>query len=259
MNPLILVNQIPDDFIGGLWFIVENNYLLFFEGIKFTLIISVSGTVLGLFVAFLLVILKIQKANTSQSSVSSVLITIGKVFSTSYIEFFRGTPMLVQAAIFYYGLASIGIHLHILLAGIIIVTLNTAAYLAEVLRSGINAIPKGQWEASKAIGLSTRQTYQHIIFPQVLKNMAPAIGNELIVNIKDTAVLSVIGVAELFYMGKSVAGTYYRFTESYVTVAIIYLVLVLITTRILNVILRAMHSTSDTMLNSESSLEVHYE
>ena len=91
-------------------------------------------------------------------------------------------------------------------------------------------------EAARSIGMTRGQSYIHVIFPQVIKNMIPAIGNELVVNIKDTAVLSVIGVSELFYMGKSVAGTHYRYTESFILVALIYLILVLITTRILTMI-----------------------
>ena len=131
------------------------------------------------------------------------------------------------------------------IAGIIIVTLNTAAYLTEVLRSGINAIDKGQIEGAKSIGLTRRQMFQYIIFPQVIKNMLPAIGNELVVNIKDTAVLSVIGVSELFYMGKSVAGTYYRYTESFVLVALVYLITVLITTRLLTLFVKVINGKNN--------------
>ena len=93
-------------------------------------------------------------------------------------------------------------------------------------------------EAARSIGLSRGQSFRYVIFPQAIKNMVPAIGNELVVNIKDTAVLSVIGVSELFYMGKSIAGTYYRYTEAFFIVAIIYLILVLITTRILTLVVK---------------------
>jgi len=146
--------------------------------------------------------------------------------------------MMVQAMIFFYGFARIGFRMPIIVAGLVIVSLNTAAYLTEVLRSGINGIDPGQMEAARAIGLSRTQAFRYVIFPQALKNMLPAIGNELVVNIKDTAVLSVIGVSELFYMGKSVAGTYYRYTEAFVLVAFIYLVIVIIMTRLLSFIVK---------------------
>ena len=240
----ILAGNIPSDFIGGILYILKNNYPLYIEGIKYTLLISITGTILGLLLALVLTIFRIQEADKRDTLLAKILKRISIVLSSSYVEFFRGTPMMVQAAIFFYGLATLGVRVPIILAGIIIVTLNTAAYLTEVLRSGINAIDKGQIEGAQSIGLTKIQMFRFIIFPQVLKNMLPAIGNELVVNIKDTAVLSVIGVSELFYMGKSVAGTYYRYTESFVLVAIIYLVLVLITTRLLTIIVKLINGES---------------
>lgn len=234
----MLLASIPSDFLGGITYILKTNYKLYLEGASFTLIIAVSGTLFGLFIAMIIIVFRIQERDPRDNNLNIWLKRFSVMISTSYVEFFRGTPMMVQAAIFYYGLAMIGIRMPIIVAGIIVVSLNTAAYLAEVLRSGINAIDKGQMEAARAIGLSRAQAFRLIIFPQVIKNMVPAIGNELVVNIKDTAVLSVIGVSELFYMAKSVAGTHYRYTESFVLVALIYLVIVLITTRLLTVIVK---------------------
>lgn len=231
----MLVSNIPQDFIGGVIYILQNNYKLYIEGASFTLIIAISGTILGLFLALVIIVFRIQEKDSRDSRFNIVAKRLSVILSSSYVEFFRGTPMMVQAAIFYYGLAMAGVRIPIILAGVIVVTLNTAAYLTEVLRAGINAIDKGQMEAAKSIGLSRSQSFIYVIFPQAIKNMIPAIGNELVVNIKDTAVLSVIGVSELFYMGKSVAGTYYRYTESFALVAVMYLVLVLITTRILTI------------------------
>lgn len=233
---MLLSGSIPKDFLGGILFIIENNYGLYFEGIKYTLLISLSGTFLGLLVSLMIVVLRIQEISERDKTSDIIFKRLMIMVSTTYVEFFRGTPMMVQAAIFYYGLSTLGVHLNILFAGIVVVTLNTAAYLTEVLRAGINSIDKGQMEAARAIGFTRGQALRYIVFPQAIKNMVPAIGNELVVNIKDTAVLSVIGVSELFYMGKSVAGTYYRYTESFFIVAIIYLILVLITTRLLTLI-----------------------
>lgn len=240
-----LTSGIPQDFFGGILHILENNYQLYLEGIKYTLIISIIGTLLGLLLALVITVFRILEIDERDTFFPRLLKRISVFLSTSYVEFFRGTPMMVQAAILYYGLSSLGVRLPIIIAGIIIVTLNTAAYLTEVLRSGINAIDKGQIEGAKSIGFTRRQMFQYIIFPQVLKNMLPAIGNELVVNIKDTAVLSVIGVSELFYMGKSIAGTYYRYTESYVLVALLYLILVLITTRLLTLFVKLLNKQSN--------------
>lgn len=244
MSMFVLSGNIPSDFAGGILFILQNNYALYYEGIKYTLLISVLGTLFGLVLALLITIFRIQETDQRDTIFTVIFKRISVILSSSYVEFFRGTPMMVQAAIFFYGLSSLGVHIPIIIAGVIIVTLNTAAYLTEVLRSGINGIDPGQIEGAKSIGLTRSQMYRYIIFPQVLKNMLPAIGNELVVNIKDTAVLSVIGVSELFYMGKSVAGTYYRYTESFILVALIYLILVLITTRLLTLLVRVINGSN---------------
>ncbi len=233
-----LLSSIPQDFLGGIFYILKENYSLYFEGIKYTVLIASLGTLFGLLIALLLTVLRIQEPSKKDRLKDRIIKRISIIISSSYVEFFRGTPMMVQAMIFFYGFARIGFRMPIIVAGLVIVSLNTAAYLTEVLRSGINGIDPGQMEAARAIGLSRTQAFRYVIFPQALKNMLPAIGNELVVNIKDTAVLSVIGVSELFYMGKSVAGTYYRYTEAFVLVAFIYLVIVIIMTRLLSFIVK---------------------
>jgi len=130
--------------------------------------------------------------------------------------------------------------------------LNTAAYLTEILRSGLQGLDKGQKEAAESLGMSTRQIYQKILFPQAFRNMIPAIGNELIVNLKDTAVLSVIGTTELFYMGRSVAGAHYRYTEAFVIVALIYLGIVMVAVYGLRKLSETMGRESTHILKSES-------
>lgn len=252
----ILGSNIPSGFLEGVYYIFKNNYELYIEGIKYTLLISIIGTLLGLLLALVITVFRIQEIDRRDTILTKMIKKISIILSSSYVEFFRGTPMMVQAAIFFYGLATIGFRIPIIIAGIIIVTLNTAAYLTEVLRSGINSIDKGQIEGAKSIGLSKTQMYRYIIFPQVLKNMFPAIGNELVVNIKDTAVLSVIGVSELFYMGKSVAGTYYRYTESFALVALIYLIIVLITTRLLSLIVKLVNKSSDYSFPQSQSIPI---
>lgn len=253
---LLLSGSIPKDFIGGSLYIIQENYPLYLEGIKYTLMISILGTAIGLLVALFIIIFRIQESDSRDNIGTRIYKRTSVIVSSSYVEFFRGTPMMVQAAIFYYGLAILGFRIPIIIAGVIIVTLNTAAYLTEVLRAGINSIDTGQMEAARSIGLSRGQSFRHVIFPQVIKNMIPAIGNELVVNIKDTAVLSVIGVSELFYMGKSVAGTYYRYTESFIIVALIYLIIVLITTRILTLIVKWVNISNRSSFPSSQSVPI---
>ena len=124
-----------------------------------------------------------------------------------YIEFFRGTPMIVQAMVIYYGSAlAFGIDMDRTTAAIFIVSINTGAYMAEIVRGGVISIEKGQFEAAQAIGMNHIQTMWNVVLPQVIRNILPATGNQFIINIKDTSVLNVIGVTELYFQTKTVAG-----------------------------------------------------
>jgi len=196
--------------------------------------------------------MKIQTLNHYGNLVTRVFKWISKRFAEMYVTVFRGTPMIVQAMLFYYGLARAGVRMPVLIAGLTVVSLNTAAYLTEILRSGLQGLDKGQKEAAESLGMSTRQIYQKILFPQAFRNMIPAIGNELIVNLKDTAVLSVIGTTELFYMGRSVAGAHYRYTEAFVIVALIYLGIVMVAVYGLRKLSETMGRESTHILKSES-------
>jgi putative lysine transport system permease protein len=152
-----------------------------------------------------------------------------------YVTIFRGTPMIVQAMIFYYGVSRLQLAWWTpLVAGLTVVTLNTTAYIAEVIRSGINGIDKGQMEAARSLGFSRRKGMFLIVMPQAIKNSLPAIGNEFIVNLKDTAVLSVIGVSELFRATQLATAPNYRTTEGFFIAAIMYLLLTYVTSKIVN-------------------------
>jgi putative lysine transport system permease protein len=118
-------------------------------------------------------------------------------------------------------------------AGIVIVSINTGAYMAEIIRAGIQSLDKGQNEAARSIGMNNFQTMLFIILPQAIKNAFPAIGNEFVVNIKDTSVLNVIGVTELFFQSTTVAGIIYRFSDTFFVTALIYLFLTYSTTLVL--------------------------
>lgn len=143
--------------------------------------------------------------------------------SSVYIAVFRGTPMIVQSMVIYYGLSQVfNINLSPMVAALFIVSINTGAYMSEIIRGGIDSIDNGQFEAAKAIGMTNFQLMQSIIFPQMFRNILPMIGNELIVNIKDTSVLNVISVTELFFISKSVAGTYSRYYEVFIITSVIY-------------------------------------
>jgi arginine/lysine/histidine/glutamine transport system substrate-binding and permease protein len=157
--------------------------------------------------------------------------------TTAYIDFFRGTPLLVQIFMIYFGLPALfksrGIDFSFerFPAAVTALSLNASAYLAEIIRSGIQSIDRGQWEAAKCLGMSNFQTMQHIIFPQAFRRIIPPLGNEFITMLKDTSLVAVIGFEELFRQGQLNVATSYRAFEIYAIVALIYLILTFVAAR----------------------------
>jgi len=233
----LTIPVIPDDFLGGTLYTLIRYGKMFLEGAALTLGISLLGTIIGFILALFLATAKIIKINPQDKMQIRILKTGLNKFSHLYITIFRGTPMIVQASFFWYGFGLFG---NALLCGLFVVSLNTAAYIAEIIRGGVNSIDKGQTEASLALGMSYFQTFVFIVFPQAIKNSMPAIGNEFVINIKDTAVLSVIGIFELFNQTKKITGMHYRQLEAYAIVAVIYLILTLSTTTVLKLIEKRM-------------------
>jgi arginine/lysine/histidine/glutamine transport system substrate-binding/permease protein len=154
-----------------------------------------------------------------------------QIASRIYIDFFRGTPLLVQIFMIYFGIPafanSIGttFTFNRFFAAILALSLNSAAYLAEIVRAGIQSIELGQREASESLGLSPLQTMRYVIFPQAFRRMIPPLGNEFITLLKDTSLVAVIGYEELFRRGQLIVAQNYRAFEIYITVALVYLVL----------------------------------
>ena len=214
--------------------IIVKYWSSFLLGVRTTLIVAILGTligfVIGLFVGGVRAI-KLDK-NTPKylKNLKRILDVIGKI----YIEVFRGTPMMVQAVFIYYLVYTNIVKWDKMFAAIFVISINTGAYMSEIVRSGIQAVDQGQSEAGRALGLSSMQTMMNIVLPQAIKNAFPAIGNELIVNIKDSSVLIIISITELMFQSNSIAGTTYKFTETYFVTAMIYLMLTLTSSYILN-------------------------
>ena len=152
----------------------------------------------------------------------------------AYVEFFRGTPMMAQAMFIYYGLfPMMGLNPSMRQSAYFILSINTGAYMAETVRGGILSIDSGQTEGAKAIGMTHVQLMLYVILPQALRNIMPQIGNNLIINIKDSCVLSVIGVAELLYKTKAAAGALYMNFETYTITMVVYFIMTFTCSRIL--------------------------
>lgn len=184
-----------------------------------------------------------------------VLLKILHIFLRCYVELFRGTPMIVQAVFIYYGLLQVfGIKMGMWQAGFFIVSINTGAYMAETVRGGIVSIDPGQTEGAKAIGMNHWQTMLHVILPQALRNIIPQIGNNFIINIKDTSVLSVISITDLFFVHKSVVGALYTYFESAAIVMVIYLTMTLFASYLLRLWEKALDGPQNYDLNTTDSL-----
>lgn len=219
--------------------IAVSNWPMFLRGALSTLEISIISTILGTVLG--LVIGIIRTIPQPERGPKKIFLKIINGLMSVYIEVFRGTPMIVQAMIIYYGVANTyGIDMDRTFAAILIVTINTGAYMSEIVRGGILSIDKGQYEAAQSIGMTHFQTMMNVVLPQVIRNILPATGNEFVINIKDTSVLNVISVTELFFATKSVAGVNYMYMETFIVAALIYLVMTFSVTRILRFIERKM-------------------
>lgn len=221
---------------------------MFLRGAGVTLLVSITGTILGSLIG--LGVGVVRTIPLPDKGGKRIILKIINFLLACYIEFFRGTPMIVQAMVIYYGLAqAYAIDLSPIVAGIVIVTINTGAYMSEIVRGGIISIDKGQFEAAQAIGMTHVQTMLNVVLPQVIRNILPATGNEFVINIKDTSVLNVISLTELFFQTKSVAGANFRYFEAFFITSIIYLVMTFTVTRILRYIERRMDGNDSYDMN----------
>ncbi len=231
---MALFEPIPD--------ILANYSEWYLRGIGVTLLLAVVGTLVGLLIGMLIGMYRVIPIERQSNRLLVVLYKIGRFLTTCYVEFFRSTPMMVQAMFIYFGIAAslFGVKLNILTAGLLIITINTGAYMAEIVRSGIISVDDGQYEAAHSVGLSHWQTMKGIILPQALRNILPTIGNEFIINMKDSCVLSIIGVTEIFYTSQTIGGAMFNVGPPFLIASVIYLVLTLLTTRILALVQRKM-------------------
>ena len=244
----------PTTFFGWVGYLVQQYGSLFLRGTGVTLLIAISGTVLGFLLGLLVAILRTIELGPRASMWKCVPLKILHGILGIYIEVFRGTPMIVQAMVIFYGAQQyLGLSMPRLAVAIFIVSINTGAYMAEIIRGGIISIDKGQAEAAHSIGLTHWQTMVSVVLPQAIRNIMPSIGNEFVVNIKDSSVLNVISVTELFFQAKSAAGTYFRYFETYFIIAVIYLVLTFTITRLLRLLEKKMDGPENYMIHGSQS------
>ena len=179
-----------------------------------------------------------------------------------YVEIFRGTPMMVQSMVIYWGyaFATGGDTLPLIPSGILIVSINTGAYMAEIVRGGIISIDRGQFEGAMSIGMTHAQTMFKVIIPQVMRNILPSVSNEFVINIKDTSVLNVIGVTELYYFAGIIKRQNFQTFQTYLVVCILYFILTFTVTRLLRWVERKLDGNENyTIFGSQTDVnaEIH--
>ncbi|MDL2258079.1 amino acid ABC transporter permease [Eubacteriales bacterium OttesenSCG-928-K08] len=233
----------------------------FLKGAGWTLLLAIIGTVGGFVIGLLIGVVRttpLYSGGQKRRSLRSVLLKIVNAILAVYIEVLRGTPMMVQAVLVFYGLMEFaGIDITSSAAGMLVITLNTGAYMAEIVRGGIQSVDPGQTEASKAIGMTHWQTMLNVVLPQTIRNILPATGNEFIVNLKDSSVLSVIMVSELFYSTQVIKSIYYRTYEPFLIAATIYLFFTFTSSRLLRLLEKRMDGPSNyTLISSATTPEL---
>lgn len=240
--------------------ILQNYWSYLLTGIGYTMLIALIGTIAGFLIGLLTGV--IRTAPKSKHSAVRVLHQIINGIIAVYIEIFRGTPMMVQSMVIYWGYAFLngGNTLPLIPAGLFIVSINTGAYMAEIVRGGIISIDKGQLEGAYSVGMTHWQSMVHVVIPQVLRNILPSISNEFVINIKDTSVLNVIGVTELYYMAGMIKRVNYKTFQTYTVVCVIYFILTFTITRLLRFLEKKLDGDNSYTIcgsGSDSQAEIH--
>ena len=228
--------SMPDDMLTQILYMFQQGKDTYLTGALTTIELAVFGTIIAFFLALLLAAVRILEIDRSDNDAIRFLKKVGVGFAKVYSTVVRGTPMLVQGVIVYYLGFNIvsGFGLSItevnalwtrFIAGLVVISLNSTAYMMEVLRGGIESVDKGQMEAARSLGLSQWQAMLKVVFPQGIKYAIPGLSNELVINIKDSSVLSVIGVFDLAFAASTVAGIYYKQLNAYLVIAVFYLIM----------------------------------
>lgn len=217
-----------------------NNYSSFFvNGTKVTILISLATLIFGSLIGMIVCMLRISNNK------------IIRFLAGSYIEFLRGTPLMVQIFIVYFGFPTLGIKFPDIgsisseyVSAVFALSINSSAYIAEILRAGIQAVDKGQMEASRSLGLNYSMSMRFVIIPQAIKNVLPALANEFIVLVKESSIVSVIGIQDLMYNAQTVSGNTYKPFEPLIVVAVIYFILTFTLSRLVSLLEKNMQTSN---------------
>ena len=217
--------------------LVEKYHKFFLEGCKNTLILALFSVLIGTLGGTLLSLCRMSKFKPL------------KYIAVAIVEFVRGTPLMVQLMFIFYGLPMIGVtfpdisfipNFSRFMAGVVAMSLNSSAYVSEIIRSGIQAVDPGQMEAARSIGFTYSESMRKGILPQAVKNILPALGNEFVTVIKESSIVSVIGIADLMFRTNDVIAVTYRSLQALLIAALLYFVMTFITGRLVSLAERKM-------------------
>ena len=251
-------STMPDDMLTQVLYMFQQGKQTYLTGIVTTIELAVFGTVIAFFLAILLVAVRIMEIDRSDNDAVRFAKKVGVGFAKFYSTVVRGTPMLVQGVIVYYlgfgVVSSFGMSITEVnaiwsrfIAGLVVVSLNSTAYMMEVLRGGIESVDPGQMEAARSLGMSQWQAMLKVVFPQGIKYAIPGLSNELVINIKDSSVLSVIGVFDLAFAASTVAGIYYKQLNAYLVAAVFYLIMTAVASWLLGLFAKRMNVAATTL------------
>lgn len=235
--------------------ILSKYYPWILRGVGYTMLVALLGTIAGLVIGILIGVFR--TVPTPRNKFLKVLKKVADIILSAYVEVFRCTPMMVQAMVIFWGFALLngGKTLDVTWSGLLIVSINTGAYMAEIVRGGIISIDNGQFEGAHAIGMSHTKTMTYVVIPQALRNILPSVSNEFVINIKDTSVLNVIGFTELFFQAKTIVTMTYQTFATYLLVAAIYFVLTYGITLLLRFIEKKMDGKKDYQVQGSGNMD----
>ncbi|MFI3172387.1 MAG: amino acid ABC transporter permease [Eubacteriales bacterium] len=215
-------------------FIYDDRYMLLVKGLQNTLILTFFSLIIGVILGIVIALVRVtwDKNKTSVHGLPKLCLGMGNTLAKTYLTVIRGTPLVVQIMIIFFVL--LASTRNKILVGCIAFGINSGAYVAEIIRAGIMSIDDGQMEAGRSIGFGYVSTMRYIILPQAFKNVLPTLGNEFIVLIKETAVVGYIGLSDLTYAGNTIGGITYEYLYPLLAVAMIYLILVIAITTLIN-------------------------
>ena len=226
------------EFIQTIGLLLQRYSSFFVDGVRNTLVIATFSVLLGTLFGVFMAIARMSKIKPL------------KIIATVYIEFIRGTPLMVQLMFIFYGLPKVGItfpdiawipNFSRFAAGIVAMSMNSCAYVAEIIRSGIQAVDKGQMEAARSIGFTYGESMKMVVLPQAVKNILPALGNEFVTVIKESSIVSVIGIGDLMFRTNDVIAVTYRNLPALAIAALIYFAMTFVSSRLIAAAERKMH------------------